>query len=520
MSFWDGTRWIDEIAVRRTPRVRLLERVAALGIGAMTVVAVLLPLVPFDSTRAAGPVLTVSPASAPAGTKISVVGSQFPARTKVQLEWDGSTAGMPGAAVNANGRFSAGVTVPNTATGTHTLGAVSVVSQKGAKATLVATLLASASFTVGALASPTPTLSATATPPPTAAPTPAPTPTPTATPKPMPTATPSPAPTQTPTAIPSATLSATPTPAPTSTPTTSTSAKLLFGLGTQAETAKASAITKQSPIHMLSSWYNSPSDLSWMTDSWHRSIYQGAYSAGYALHLITWTDVPETIFAASTGTVCGRAYPLSAGWADDMRQLAQAFAGSSSGPPLYVTLFTEFQTYPCIDNAWNPSAAVNNYYRALIAQYEKGVAIFHQYAPNARVSLGWGGWQTRWDDPSIGGGRSMIPYLATAMRAGDFVSFQAMAGDSNVTDIRAMTATLGAYGPVMLAHHMPDADTNSTSTVYSTFTDDVQTLLTPTSVASLVSNGLFAWSFMNDAPMQASTTTFTLVKNAVATFGR
>jgi hypothetical protein len=298
------------------------------------------------------------------------------------------------------------------------------------------------------------------------------------------------------------------------------SARLLFGLGSQVEPARAAPITAAAPIHLLSSWYNGPSDLGWITDSWHRSIYQGAYAAGYALHLITWTELPETTFSASTGTVCGRAYPLSAGWAEDMRQLAQAFAGSASGPVLYVTLFTEFQTYPCVDNAWNPDPQVNAYYRALMAQYELGVSIFHQYAPNARVSLGWGGWQTRWDDPSIGGGRSMIPYFATAMGKGDFVSFQAMAGDSNVNDIRAMTAALGTYKPVMLAHHMPDGDSNSSATVAAVFADDVTKLLTPTSVADLVGHGLFAWSFLNDAPMRASATTFSLVDDRVTTFGR
>jgi hypothetical protein len=39
-----------------------------------------------------------------------------------------------------------------------------------------------------------------------------------------------------------------------------------------------------------------------------------------------------------------------------MRQLAQTFAGTAGGPPLYVTLFTEFQTYPCKDNAFNADA--------------------------------------------------------------------------------------------------------------------------------------------------------------------
>ena len=32
--------------------------------------------------------------------------------------------------------------------------------------------------------------------------------------------------------------------------------------------------------------------------------------------------------------------------------------------------------------------------------------------------------------------------------------------------------------------------------------------------------GLFAWSFLNDAPMRASTTTFALVDTAVSAFGR
>jgi hypothetical protein len=296
--------------------------------------------------------------------------------------------------------------------------------------------------------------------------------------------------------------------------------RILFGLGSQIESARGAAITQQAPIHLLSSWYNGPNDLGWMTDAWHRSIYKSAYSAGYALHLITWSELPESTFAATTGTACGRAYPLSARWQDDMRQLAQAFAGPSSGPPLYVTLFSELQTYPCKDNAWSPDAQTTNYYRALIAQYEAGVAIFHQYAPNARVSLGWGGWQTRWDDPSIGGGRSLIPYFGAAMRAGDFVSFQAMAGDSNVGDIRSMTATLGAYRPVMIAHHMPDGDTNSAATVDATFYADVQTLLTSRSVNDLVGDGLFAWSFLNDRPMRDSASVFDFVKAAVTAFAR
>jgi hypothetical protein len=34
-----------------------------------------------------------------------------------------------------------------------------------------------------------------------------------------------------------------------------------------------------------------------------------------------------------------------------MGRLARIFAGPAGGPRLYVSLFTELQTYPCIDNA-------------------------------------------------------------------------------------------------------------------------------------------------------------------------
>ena len=60
---------------------------------------------------------------------------------------------------------------------------------------------------------------------------------------------------------------------------------------------------------------------------------------------------------------------------------------------LYVTLFAEFQTYPCIDNAWSPDPQTTAYYEALKDQYRSALAIFQKEAPKARVSLGWGGWQ-------------------------------------------------------------------------------------------------------------------------------
>jgi hypothetical protein len=473
-------------------------------------------------TLGSQPSLHVSPGSGWAGQTVTVAGANLPPRARILLVWDGSTEGLTTATVDPKGNLTVAFSVPPSADGVHTVGVT--------KATGKRQLLAWVSFTLMAASGPTTSPAATApigTPAPgvTAAPGASPTvaPAPTLAPTPGPSlggSSPAPSPTAAPTGTPKPAPTPAPTVAPTAAPAPATTARLLFGLGSQAESARVAPLTQAAPIHMLSSWYNGPNDLGWMTDTWHRSIYQGAYSAGFAMHLITWTPEPETTFTASTGTVCGRAYPLSAGWLDDMRRLALAFAGPASGPPLYVTLLTEFQTYPCIDNAWNASAEVNAYYLAMISQYEQAVAIFHQNAPNARVSLGWGGWQMNWDDPAIGGGRSLIPYFATAMSHSDFVSFQAMDGVNNVSAIRAMTAALGAYGPVMLAHHMPDADTNSLSAVYATFLNDVTALLTPTSIAGLVGDGLFAWSFLDDKPMQASATTFSIVATGVNAFGR
>ena len=83
-----------------------------------------------------------------------------------------------------------------------------------------------------------------------------------------------------------------------------------------------------------------------------------------------------------------------------------------------------------------------------------------------------------------------------------------------------MTSVLGAYGPVMLAHHMPDGDSNSQATVYAVFERDLRTLLTRSSIASLVDHGLFAWSFMDEAPIAHSSSLFDFVRTAVRTFGR
>jgi len=310
---------------------------------------------------------------------------------------------------------------------------------------------------------------------------------------------------------PTASVPPAPTTALTQTQAPAAAPKLLFGMGAEADSALQARLIQEAPVRMLTSWYNGPNDLTWMT-AWQNNLVPTAYGSGYAMHLVVFSDVPEAQVQTQYGTACGRTYPLSDRFLDDMRQLAQTFAGAANGPPLYVTLFTEFQTYACSDNAWNPDAQTNAYYRALKDRYLEALSVFHQHAPNARVSLGWGGWQNRWDDPSTGAGRSMFQYFADVMQASDFQSFQAMQGDSNVADVRAMVQTLGAYGPVMLAHYKPDNSSQAT------FDADTQTMLTDSYLSEMTAAGLFAWSFMDQVNVGVEQS-YQFVKGAVQRYG-
>ncbi len=309
---------------------------------------------------------------------------------------------------------------------------------------------------------------------------------------------------------------ATPRPSPSTHPARSARAgggvKLLFGMGSQIEGARTTSLVREAPVKLLTSWYNGPADLSWMA-RWRTSVVPESYAAGYALHLVIWTDGPEGPLSTAYGQACGRGYPLSSRFADDMRQLAEIFGGAPSGPPLYVTLFTEFQTFPCVENAWNPDAQTNNYYRALKDQFRAAYSAFHENARNVRVSLGWGGWQARFDQPDIGGGRSMFKYFDDIMRMSDFQSFQAMHDDGNATDVKDMVARLGRYGPVMLAHYKPESGSQST------FDSDMHAILTGSYLAQIRRAGLFAISFMDNTNLSASPTTYEFVRAAVRRYG-
>jgi len=262
---------------------------------------------------------------------------------------------------------------------------------------------------------------------------------------------------------------------------------------------------------MLTSWFNGTSDLSWIS-RWKNTEIPRDYAAGYALHLIVWSGEADTrALATPYGTACGRAYPLSAQFLHDMEQLAQIFRGPSTSR-LYVTLFAEFQTYPCTQDAWAPDPQTTAYLMALKDQYRAALKIFHQLAPNSAVSLGWGGWQTEWDAPATGGGRSLFAHFTDVMKLSDFQSFEAINSSRDASDIVGMTRELGRFGPVMLAYYRPDEEESPSASAH------LKTILTRQFLARLSRSRLFAISFMDDRFMTTNPASFGIVRDAVRQF--
>ncbi len=259
---------------------------------------------------------------------------------------------------------------------------------------------------------------------------------------------------------------------------------------------------------MLTSWYNGTKDLEWMRIQ-QNDLIPRLYKNKYIVHLITWADLPEENIVTPHGQACGRAYPVSSQVIDDMKQLAQIFNGEGL---MYVSLFTEFQTYTCTDNNW---VGNENYFNTLKDNYRKIKDIFHQYAPRSKVSLSWGGWQSAYDDTANKGGKSLFPYLADVINESDFTSFQAMESNTNIQEIKDMTRILGAYGKqVMLAHYKPSNSSNSV------FDNDMRSLFTDGVIKELINNGLFAISFMDSELLDNSETSFQLVKQGVQKYGK
>jgi hypothetical protein len=286
---------------------------------------------------------------------------------------------------------------------------------------------------------------------------------------------------------------------------TAAAPRILFGLGPTAEGARKGALAASAPLGMLTTWFNGHGDLSWMS-GWKNTEIGRDYAAGYAMHLVVWSGASQTKIQTRYGEACGQAYPLSGEFLEDMSQLARIWA-PPRGKRLFVTLMTEFQTYACRGNEWSAEPATTAYFEALKDQYRAALAIFHQQAPGSEVSLGWGGWQARWNNPAVGGGRSLFKHFADVMKQSDFESFEVINSSTPASDIGAMTRTLSAYGPVMLAYFQPNEDETRASVL--------QHVLSRSFLAQLAGERLFSLSFMNERFMANEPTSFTIVRNAI-----
>jgi len=287
--------------------------------------------------------------------------------------------------------------------------------------------------------------------------------------------------------------------------------RILFGVGTEASGDRAGTLAKSAPLGMLDSWYNGPSDLSWMA-GWENSEVPRDYAAGYEMHLIVWSGEPRTTLSTPYGLACGQRYPLSPEFLANMERLAEIFRPPANRT-LYVTLFSEFQTYACNGNEWSGSAQTTAYYRALKAQYLAALKIFHRVAPGSKVSLGWGGWQARWNGPTTGAGRSLFEHFADVMRASDFESFEVINSKTDTSDILGMTQILQRYGNVMLAYYRPPEGGASVTR------EHLNAVLAPEFLAKVAGLRMFAMGFMQEAWFASDPPSLARVVEAVKEFG-
>ena len=224
---------------------------------------------------------------------------------------------------------------------------------------------------------------------------------------------------------------------------------------------------------------------------WKNTEVPRDYAAGFTMHLVVWSGQGYSKVPTRYGTACGQAYPLSSQFLRDMEQLAQIFRPPEGGR-LFVTLLTEFQTYACKGNEWSGDPQSTAYLQALQDQYLAALRIFHTLAPGTKVSLGWGGWQARWDAPAVGGGRSLFKHFANVMRESDFQSFEVIGSATDGSDILAMTRALGRFGPVMLAYYKPLEDSIATARAH------LRMVLSPQFLGRVTSAGLFGLGLMDD----------------------
>lgn len=274
--------------------------------------------------------------------------------------------------------------------------------------------------------------------------------------------------------------------------------KVLWGMGDEISSAVSTIAYEHAALNMIDSWYNSPSDLGWMSGYAKENTMSQLYGGGKALELEVWlADEPS--------------YAISAQFQSDIKTLVRIFKGN--GPhygPLYVVLFTEWETYSS-----DPA-----YFVALRSAYINAVSAIHSVDRRAKVALGFGGYDWSAFTPTRN-----LKFWKKAIAVSDFTAFQAMQAATSVAqngrsiiipEIKDAVKQLGSYGKPVMISNFDLWGTNPTAAA--TFRNVASALMTESEMRRLTSEGLFAWSFMDDGYINTPGPTFRRVMQLLARF--
>ncbi len=181
--------------------------------------------------------------------------------------------------------------------------------------------------------------------------------------------------------------------------------EIIWGIGNEIPMAQETPLFREAPVKMITSWFSKPGDLEWMRYYPERNTLASLYGQGYAQQLIIWlADYPE--------------YAISGEFQTDLEELIEIFKGDGpSYGPLYVVLFTEYETY-----SNDPE-----YFHQLRDAFLESQNTIKQVYESANVAIGFGGYG--WSGIAR---RELKDWEIEVLEAGDFTAVQAHHHVSNI----------------------------------------------------------------------------------------
>lgn len=273
--------------------------------------------------------------------------------------------------------------------------------------------------------------------------------------------------------------------------------EIIWGIGNEIPMAQETPLFNEAPVKMITSWFSKPEDLEWMRYYPERNTLSSLYGQGYAQQLIIWlADYPE--------------YAISNEFQTDLAELIEIFKGNGpSYGPLYVVLFTEYETY-----SEDPE-----YFLQLRDAFHQSQNTIQQVYENAYVAIGFGGYG--WSGIAH---RDLKEWEVEVLESGDFAAVQAHHHVSNIdlmiAQIRNSIEQLGSYGkPVMLSHFRiwkrEGEGGLSTNEAFQYFINEMHT---EESMRALVEDGLFSWNFFWDDYINEEGNAYHMIRKVVRTY--